>query len=292
MQINDEFYELNKYYHRNFILTGIPRSGTSMVAKILNSLDNVVCLNEVEDVNRGVNFYDVPMLPGMFSAIRQMLWAGDAIPNRYDGAGGVTSNTMKEGEQLHWRNVEGVIEKDVVIGSKINAPYLGRLNELFFNRFRIYVITRHPVYVIGSYQMPYTATLNIANPLTDVRYDQFKFENEYAARWRSAQARQDVVCDEDVLLAKIHCQAELWNWFAQQVMLTGLVAWRYEDIVADPKKYALQFMNDFDMVDHMASANVLEPMENQNKDKYPHMDLIRDAVKMWCKAAKHFGYEI
>jgi len=282
------------FYTNNFIITGIPRSGTSLMSSLLNTVDNMIVFNEV--ICKEVNFYDVPTLPGTFSKIRKLLWNHQPVPNRYDRDGKLTTNTMKDGENLEWKKAEKPIRRDVRIGSKINAPYLGHIGTIIENGFKVIAIIRHPVYVIGSYQMPHTATLNIANPLTDPRYAGFGFQNEYAQLYRDAKSRSDVVCDEDMLLANIHCQAELWNHFAglfatlSERKNFGLI--KYEAMVDNPKKiteYIMQFLG----FDETPKTRDKIKIKNRNDVKnYLNISFIREAVKMWCSNATLFGYDV
>ena len=36
-----------QYWHRNFLVMGIPRSGTSLFCNLLNMVNNVYCFSEV-----------------------------------------------------------------------------------------------------------------------------------------------------------------------------------------------------------------------------------------------------
>ena len=46
----------------DYVITGIPRSGTSLISTILSSSENSFCFNEVH--------YQIPVLPSFFSEMR------------------------------------------------------------------------------------------------------------------------------------------------------------------------------------------------------------------------------
>ena len=84
--------DLRKYYDRNFIVCGIARSGTSLFSVLMNSFDNVVCLNEV--------FYNVITLPGAFLEIRERLLDRKPIPNKFTDSGELATDSLRDDGSL------------------------------------------------------------------------------------------------------------------------------------------------------------------------------------------------
>lgn len=282
-------YKINQFFHRNYIITGIPRSGTSLLSTIMNCFDNCVCLNEVMDNDKGINFYATDLLPGMFNRIRSLLWDDQAIPNRYDKDGKLTTNTMADGENLKWKSLQKLYDHNIFIGSKINAPYLFELPRISFNGFNIMAVIRDPRYTIGSYQMPYTQTLNITNCLTDNRYSWFEYKNEYAKLFRKAQEREDVICDEDMRLARIHSQAEIWNFFANQIyqLREFITIVKYEELVNNTEMIIKEISRLFNLSIDMTQ---IPEIYDGNKKEYPYMNEIEKAVDLYCKIRGAFEY--
>ena len=253
----------SKYFHKNMIITGIPRSGTSLFCKIANAFDNVVVLNEV--------LYDIDTLPGAFFELRDSLIRGDAIPNRFDKKGELTSNTMKHGENLENRRIHKKYSEDCIVGSKVNAPYMFQLDKLIINRFNIFGIIRHPYYVIGSYQMPWTSTLNIANPFTDPRYKDFEFQGK----------------------TKIEAQAELWEYFACIMIqkMKSMTIYKYEDITGNTEEVLTDFIKRME-IQQKIPKELPEIKNMNNPSRYKNMDEIEEAVSKYCNSMDVFGYEL
>ena len=272
----------SEYFHRNFVITGIPRSGTSLMSKLVNLFDNAVCLNEI--------FYNVGLLPGWFADIRTAIVEGKPIPNRYDNQGELTSNTMKDGEELQYKKFDRKFSEDILIGSKVNAPYMFQLDKIIYNRIPVIAIIRHPVYVIGSYQMPWTATLNIANPLTDKRYKDYPFRNSFAKNWPYTKGKKQLREDLE-RKAKINCQAELWEYFAKVLLQyeKDVHIFKYEEITDAVFTSLEKFAGLFDL----SLPQEIPMLENKNDDsRYKHLQDINDAVKLWCPSIERFGYSL
>lgn len=248
---------IGKYWNRNFVMTGIPRSGTSLFCAIVNDFENAVCLNEV--------WYEADLLPGWFANIRERIWRGEGIPNRYDKQGNFTTNTMVDGEDIQEVPVRKGLN-NIVIGSKVNAPYLLYLEKIAFNRIPIVVIVRHPWYTIGSYQSEAVQSLNIANPLTDPRYRGLTFSSN----------------------DPIECQAELWDRFSAKIikLKNHVHIFRYEDLTERTHETVRRFAELFNL-----ELPPIRELENMNIDeRYNDMDKVKAAAGK-IKTAAYFGYE-
>ena len=253
---------VGKYYHRNFILTGLPRSGTTLLCDMIDQLENVVCLNE--------SLYQTESLPGDFCAVRNLLMANRPIPCRIYWDNIVKDELGKSittgGER---RLVDKPIKPDVLIGSKVCSPYLVRLNYLIQNGWPLFAIVRHPSYTIGSWNRPQNKSLNVSRIPNDVQFSQFPFKHT----------------------EKYKCQCEVWQALTNKIIhyqkfFTAIV--RYEDLTNDPN-------NIMGIIAKLLGADSkpdYEPLKNYNdKDRYPDFDKINEAVSELCPAMKHFGYE-
>lgn len=248
------------HFEDYFIITGIPRSGTSLVCNLTNQIENVWCGNEIH--------YNLTTLPGWFREMKIRLLKGEPVPNRLDKMKNKTTNTMKDGQEIAWQREDGDYTNHCKVGSKINAPYMGYINTLVYNGYKILCIIRNPVYVIGSYQMPYTSTLNIVNCETDPRYKDFDYRGS----------------------TKIEKQAELWNYFAMLIQRVEKFVHvvRYEDLCDD-------FDNTIDGIGDFIGVNIVQDLpkpDNLNRaDRYQYIAEIKEAVARYAPFRENFGYE-
>jgi hypothetical protein len=128
---------------RNLVLTGIPRSGTSLMSGIISSSPNAYCVNEV--------FYEPDELREQLARTRRALVTGVPVPNRYARDGSLSSDTRRNGARIRFEVAAGNYGPDSVVGSNVNVPYLNRLPQLTMSGARIVALVRDPVFTIASW---------------------------------------------------------------------------------------------------------------------------------------------
>jgi hypothetical protein len=190
---------------RNVILTGFPRSGTSLFSALLGEIDNAVCLNEISPTPWHFHF---------FGRVRRRIEEGRPIPNQYEASGELTTNTRGARVRTETRVVTVRDRKNFVLAQKYTLPYLNRLEQLCEEGWRVWVLVRDPRFALGSWRT-------------------------CPAHWGISR-----LVPPDVLLAHIpfttddpdRRRVEVWNHYARVIdSLRGrLEIVRYEDLVADP----------------------------------------------------------
>jgi len=130
----------------NFVITGIPRSGTSLLCNLVNHIENIVCFNEITP------FYAVDNLPHTFHHMRSEIKKGSPVPIK------ISKNTGQEitdtqGQEFTHEFVEPGInpEKKLAVGSKINVPYLLQIEKILSYGYKVIFVVRDPVYTIASW---------------------------------------------------------------------------------------------------------------------------------------------
>jgi hypothetical protein len=150
---------------RDVIVTGIPRSGTTLTAALIDGLPNTVCLNEPE-WQTGNRFKDpsdfVKWLVGDFVKIRQNLLRGEPVQDRraIKDQAAVTNYFSRHPEsgkmKVNYKFVDLVrpgLTPDFTLAIKHNGPYLALLKAIIDMRwFTIIAIVRHPVEVLYSWR--------------------------------------------------------------------------------------------------------------------------------------------
>lgn len=146
----------------NVILTGIPRSGTTLAAALIDSLPDTVCLNEpawqTARVARDAQGF-AEWLAGDFAQLRQKLLRGEAVPDRREADGSAVTNYYRAeaGKMEHTFKVipfaRAELTQDFTLAIKHNGPYLAALKPLVESKaYTIIAIVRHPVEVIASWR--------------------------------------------------------------------------------------------------------------------------------------------
>ncbi len=136
----------------DFLITGIPRSGTSLLCNLLHRHPNVVVINEPAEV---FSLLDSKQNPNEFGSyyrrLRLDVLQGKAIENKLDGEGNVVEDTRHSDERVH--AVVNVENSQFALGTKNPLAYLARLRWLCdeYPSMEKVVVIRHPYDCIASW---------------------------------------------------------------------------------------------------------------------------------------------
>ena len=242
---------------RNAIVTGFPRSGTSLYSALLNSIPNVACLNEISPTDKTF---------GYFRQTRQRIAAGLPVTNKYSGSGQLTTNTISGGTQLDDRVIP-IENERFVLAQKFTLPYLNRLTELCDQGWSVWVLVRHPLFAISSWKRcpAHFAISKIDPPDPLLAHIEFKAEDRDERR------------------------IEVWNHYARAIhaIRDRVQIIRYEDLVENPQLELDRFCQHFEL----QVPDLLPELESRNrKDAYRSSEEFRERVLANCELSL-FGYE-
>jgi hypothetical protein len=148
---------------RNILLTGVPRSGTTLLAALMDGAPDSVALNEPKwqydwaehHRDQGAPAF-VNWLANDFAVTREKLLRGIPIEERRGADGAPVTNYYRRDTQettyrmLHFTRPG--LSPDFTLAMKQNGLYLGTLPKLVeCGLFTIIAIVRHPVGVISSW---------------------------------------------------------------------------------------------------------------------------------------------
>lgn len=148
------------------LLTGIPRSGTTLAAALLDSMDDTVCLSEPDEhVQLMERSQDAA---GFAAALHRLLvqtkrdlLQGKTVVDRRQPDGSAVTNYLTGPDAGGNRQTAYVIRAgkpkslspNVLVGAKHNALFIAALPELVRTEaFRIIALVRDPVAVLTSWQ--------------------------------------------------------------------------------------------------------------------------------------------
>ena len=247
---------------KNYIVTGIPRSGTSLFSVLMNKLDNCVCLNEIA--------YDVPNLPQFFAEVRKCLLIGQPIPNKYYSDGGLATDTHGGKVEVQ-RKVQTGVDENALIGSKVNIPYLGNIQQLLEFGYKIIALVRDPKFAIASWNSRKAGSI----PENQV------MPGNLHPRWKNFPFRTK---------DKYNRQVELWQYFAD-------ILWQHRDKIKivryeDLTEKTSQVMRD--VCEYLGVVNTLAvDVTNLNiASRYEDFEGISKTVDKYCPERVNFGYDI
>jgi hypothetical protein len=229
---------------KNIILTGPPRSGTTLTCNLLNKLPNVVALHEPMNLKLFPNKKEgLKNTIDFFDKMRTMIdEEGFAISKVKEGA--IPTNPFEEGETNRTSivkkekfKIEKQLSPDYVLIIKQNAHFTFLLNELK-NHFPCFVVIRNPLATIASWNS-INAPVSNGNLTVLKGLDPFLFEKLNKI--------------EDLFLRQI----SLYNEIVKNYLLIrekNII--RYEDLINTSGK-ALSAISD-------SAINLEEKMANRN----------------------------
>ncbi len=248
--------------NRNLIITGIPRSGTSLVASLLNAADNVVCLNEI--------LYNVNTLPQDFEEIRNRLLLEQPIPNKYNNEGSLTTDTQNGNTKIEHRPITKPLDENVIVGSKVNIPYLNQIEKILQYGFNTIAIIRDPAYTVASWNR----NQNIPEAMVS--------DENMHPRWRPFNFGTT---------NPIERQAKIWEFYAR-------ILWKYRDQLKILKyEYITQhpdtvMKNICDELGVVPPENIPELKNYNSPSRYENFEYISTITAQSCPTAKYFGYQL
>lgn len=143
---------------RNLILTGLPRSGTTLACRLLGECDDTVALAEPMDVTRipGQREQAVDHVLAWFDETRRSITATGVAPSKV-GAGGLIDNPFSSGDgprtllvREGTLNVNPTLSRAFTLVVKHNAAFTALLPTLA-RRIETVAIVRHPLPTLASW---------------------------------------------------------------------------------------------------------------------------------------------
>jgi hypothetical protein len=239
---------------RNMVLTGPPRSGTTLACHLLNKLPGTVALHEpispgkLADLEDGEAMLDD--IERFFRRMRRMIrtqgvviskHVGGEVPdNPFDTAkseGGLRSPKARRGQRKGKIAVGKELERGFRLVIKHPAMFSALL-PILVKRFPAYAIVRNPLAVLGSWNSLDHDVRNGHSPAAE-RYD------------RELERRQASIED------RVERQLQLLSWYYERCrVLPGGAVIRYEEMVNSGGR-ALAVIDP-------EARSLDEPLSNQN----------------------------
>lgn len=213
---------------RDLLLTGIPRSGTSYLCRLLDALDNTAVVNEPVELFEGLASAPEPWaVPLLHAALRARIDAGEAVPNKLDVDGRVTGDTMHGDQRMPYRPV--LRDHEWVLATKNTLAYLARLDGIgrVMPQARVVALVRHPLDTLASWKGSFAHLAQGDTGVVPI--------GGTPDPWLSPRLRAGVSAIAAVSSAAVR-RAAWWRLLASELLAHRghIVIVRYEDLVADP----------------------------------------------------------
>lgn len=210
---------------RNFLITGIPRSGTSFVSRLLDSQNDFVVINEPAEIFEQLsNRKNADGIALFHAECRAQIIAGKPIENKVENGVIIEDTAIKDVRNYYHPDVDTV---NFRLGSKNPLAYIAALDYLVDLNWPIIAMVRNPIDTLASWR-------NTFNHLKEARPSDLSIANPLYHGWSSRQreALYEIDGQNDESLRRVL----LWRFLARVLIekRDHLLLYRYEDVVENP----------------------------------------------------------
>ena len=253
---------------KNIILTGVPRSGTSLLTKLISKQPNTLCFSEPSWIKE-IRFEGqtakqfTQALSLKLNTIREDIRKGNPIELT------VKKGTTQLPDNYYLRDKEGMTNlkqtisvfiehsDDLLICVKANTIFTATLNKLICDEsWDIFAVIRDPLYVLMSWR-----SLNIP-----VSKGKIKIGELYSEYLRQA------VLEKDLLVR----QVKILDWFYKTYYQHNCQTIPYELLVDEPAKILSKITKTFCISQTLSSSNSSHRYDSNEKST------IINALKSYC----------
>lgn len=263
---------------RDFIITGIPRSGTSLVSRLLDQQKNWLVLNEPQEtIPALLARKDASGIGALHRDVREQILLGQPIENKVHNGAVISDTALGDTRQLYHPEVSGRYFR---MGSKNTLAYLACLDSLQKLDWPIIAMVRHPLDTLASWQRTFSH-LEQADP------SQLPVVNSSFYGWTGWQraALDEISTQPEALLRRVL----LWRLLAQTLLAQRSIhLWHYEQLVQQPHAHIQRLrrsLGDYGRVQPLESLVRSPRMPSHN----PHRDLLGDLCAAELRA---LGYSL
>jgi hypothetical protein len=256
------------------IITGIPRSGTSLLANLLHRLDNCVVVNEPPEAPEALMRESPPWgLATLFRDIRRDVLEGKPIRNKLEDGKPTQDTAISSGFEFYHPRITAT---DFVLGIKTTIAFLSRLPDIrrAMPNARFVACVRDPLDTIASWKGTFShlRDANVRAPNVGNPDDP----------WISGDHRKQLLDIAEIPDAPSR-RAAWWAYLTGLVLENRehLILVRYEDLVAQPRKVLDQILSGW------PAGNETEPIApSQIRRRQENLDAADiAAVRSLCSAA-------
>lgn len=213
---------------KDLIITGIPRSGTSLISSMLHRFDNCVVLNEPGETYEAIDGADSSwQMPELFLATRARILAGKPVLNKFS-QGRLAEDTFLKYELSYY--TPKVKDQDFTLGMKHTLTYLARIEELarIFPQAVFLAMVRDPFQTIASWK----STFDHLKRADGTGFPIGSLSDKALKRDEKLRLEEIFTATEEA-----ERRARYWNYLARIIIThkKRLHIIRYDDLVKDPE---------------------------------------------------------
>ena len=261
----------------NLVITGLPRSGTSLLCARVNDFKNAVVLNEPAEVFGALRGGSVEGLLSIFSQYRDDIEQGKPVANKIKNGKFIEDTRLEDSRSLY---VHPIDDSQFTLGIKNTLVFMAMLSEITRAKGlpKVVASIRHPYDCIASWHSVAFPHLQQAKPDFLLNYATGNFSDRLP----------DLLNEQDLYVRS----AKLWLLLAKTLLVakSKIHVVRYEDMVKKPEREyerISQYLGLKMNVEQSLSAS----MPVRRREEFS--DAQRGAIAEVCnKVAGQFGYQM
>jgi len=265
------------------IITGIPRSGTSYLCRLLHTLPDCVVINEPPQIIAPLAHESRPWrIATFYQALRRDILEGKLIENKLQN-GEVIEDTAIIDTRTHYQPI--VSRADFLLCTKNTLAYLSRLHQLkqVMPHAPIIACVRHPLDTIASWKSTFPHLKHAT--VTDFPVGQVN--DPFLSPWQRDRLAEIAASPKEHLK-----RALLWRYLAECILTDAaqLTVVRYEDLVLEPVKVLQTILDHIPNAPHLQGIEKITPSTVRQKRELLETDDIQAIRDICSQYAAELGY--
>lgn len=217
---------------RDFLITGIPRSGTSLICSLLDRQSRSLVVNEpLELFDLVEQRSDASGIELLHAHVRELIYRGEPITNKVENGQVISDTKMLDKRAIYHPQLTS---NDFWLGSKNTLVYLASLTRIRALGWPVLASVRHPLDSLASWR-------NTFDHLREANVGSFAVANPKFGAWSAEQrtAMNEIACQSDASLRRVL----LWRMLARTLLDNAewITLWRYEDFTSDMSGHVRRF---------------------------------------------------
>ncbi len=262
---------------RNFIITGIPRSGTSYLTSLLDSQKNWLVINEPGEIfSQLQSRTDASGIALYYAECRERILSGQPIANKVKDGKVIEDTAILDRQEMYIPKIERC---DFWLGSKNTLAYMASLENLVKLDWPIIAMIRNPVDTLASWR-------NTFSHLAEAKVSNFPVAHPNFIAWSTQQ--REALLEIDGQPEAAMRRVLLWRLLARTLLAqeSKIHLWRYEDLINSPVELLQGFNKQLNFQDAIAVPQAKIKKRDQNYDATEHQMLF----DLCFEELKYFKY--
>ncbi len=266
-----------KESQRNFVITGIPRSGTSYLTSLLDSQHNWLVINEPSEIfSQLQSRTDASGIALYYAECRERILSGQPIANKVKDGKVIEDTAILDRQEMYIPKIERC---DFWLGSKNTLAYMASLENLVKLDWPIIAMIRNPVDTLASWR-------NTFSHLAEAKVSNFPVAHPNFIAWSTQQ--REALLEIDGQPEAAMRRVLLWRLLARTLLAqeSKIHLWRYEDLINSPVELLQGFNKQLNFQDAIAVPQAKIKKRDQNYDATEHQMLF----DLCFEELKYFKY--